>query len=121
MSRKQVILRIIIILIISLILAIVFFFGLKSYQGHKNIELMDSYIKEHHLQDQIKKQDNLYSAKKGMYYKEIVFKGESNVTYVMQPISTNKGIFVEGFDSETKKSIKKAKHSDFDKNYKPSK
>lgn len=36
MSRKQVILRIIIILIISLILAIVFFFGLKSYQGHKN-------------------------------------------------------------------------------------
>ena len=33
----------------------------------------------------------------------------------MQPISTNKGIFVEGFDSETKKSIKKAKHSDFDK------
>lgn len=74
MSRKQVILRIIIILIISLILAIVFFFGLKSYQGHKNIELMDSYIKEHHLQDKIKKQDNLYSAKKGMYYKEIVFK-----------------------------------------------
>lgn len=115
MSRKQVILRIIIILIISLILAIVFFFGLKSYQGHKNIELMDSYIKEHHLQDKIKKQDNLYSAKKGMYYKEIVFKDESNVTYVMQPISTNKGIFVEGFDSETKKSIKKAKHSDFDK------
>lgn len=54
MSRKQVILRIIIILIISLILAIVFFFGLKSYQGHKNIELMDSYIKEHHLQDKIK-------------------------------------------------------------------
>ena len=43
------------------------------------------------------------------------FKDESNVTYVMQPISTNKGIFVEGFDSETKKSIKKAKHSDFDK------
>lgn len=82
---------------------------------------MDSYIKEHHLQDKIKKQDNLYSAKKGMYYKEIVFKDESNVTYVMQPISTNKGIFVEGFDSETKKSIKKAKHSDFDKNYKPSK
>ena len=44
-----------------------------------------------------------------MYYKEIVFKDESNVTYVMQPISTNKGIFVEGFDSETKKSIKESK------------
>lgn len=70
MSRKQVILRIIIILIISLILAIVFFFGLKSYQGHKNIELMDSYIKEHHLQDKIKKQDNLYSAKKGCITKK---------------------------------------------------
>ena len=54
MSRKQVIFRIIIILIISLILAVVFFFGLKTYQGHKNIELMDSYIKEHHLQDKIK-------------------------------------------------------------------
>ncbi|MDU6734201.1 MAG: hypothetical protein E6462_11210, partial [Staphylococcus epidermidis] len=32
-----------------------------------------------------------------------------------------KGIFIEGFDSETKKSIKKAKHSDFDQKYKPSK
>lgn len=121
MSRKQVIFRIIIILIISLILTVVFFFGLKTYQGHKNIELMDSYIKEHHLQDKIKKQETLYSAKKGMYYKQIVYKDEPNVTYVLQPISTNKGIFSEGFDSETKKSIKKAKHSDFDKNYKPSK
>lgn len=121
MSRKQVIFRIIIILIISLILAIVFFFGLKAYQGHKNIELMNSYIKEHHLNDKIKKQENLYSAKKGLYYKQIVFKDESNVTYVMQPISTNEGIFVQGFDSETKKSLKNAKHSDFDKNYKASK
>ena len=26
---------------------------------------------------------------------------------MIQPISTSKGIFIEGFDSETKKSIKK--------------
>ncbi|MBL7573663.1 DUF3139 domain-containing protein [Staphylococcus saccharolyticus] len=121
MSRKQIIFRVIIILIISLILAIVFFFGLKTYQGHKNVDLIDSYINEHHLKDKIKKEETLYSSKKGLYYKEIVYKDEPNITYVVQPISTTKGIFSEGFDSETKKSKKKAKHSDFDKNYKPSK
>lgn len=42
MSRKQIIFRVIIILIISLTLAIVFFFGLKTYQGHKNVELIDT-------------------------------------------------------------------------------
>ena len=31
----------------------------------------------------------------------------------MQPISTNKGLFVEGFDTETKKSLKTAKHKYF--------
>ena len=67
---------------------------------------MDSYIKEHHLQDKIKNK-RLYIVRKGMYYKQIVYKDEPNVTYVLQPISTNKGIFSEGFDSETKKSIKK--------------
>ena len=56
MSRKQVIFRIIIILIISLILVCIFLWA-KTYQGHKNIELMDSYIKEHHLQDKIKTRD----------------------------------------------------------------
>ena len=56
----------------------------------------------------IKKKDKTsYSTKKGLYYKEVVFKDEPNVTYVIQPISTSKGIFIEGFDSETKKSIKK--------------
>ena len=103
MSKKQVIFRVIIILIISLILAIAFFFGLKAYH------------------DKVKKDKTSYSTKKGLYYKEVVFKDEPNVTYVIQPISTSKGIFIEGFDSETKKSIKKAKHSDFDQKYKPSK
>ena len=114
MSKKQVIFRVIIILIISLILAIAFFFGLKAYQGHKNLELIDSYMSDHHLNDKVKKDKTSYSTKKGLYYKEVVFKDEPNVTYVIQPISTSKGIFIEGFDSETKKSIKKAKHSDFD-------
>ena len=112
MSKKQVIFRVIIILIISLILAIAFFFGLKAYQGHKNLELIDSYMSDHHLNDKVKKDKTSYSTKKGLYYKEVVFKDEPNVTYVIQPISTSKGIFIEGFDSETKKSIKKAKHSD---------
>ena len=75
MTKKQVITRIIIILVISLVVAI--------------------------------------------YYKEIVFKDEPKLTYVVQPISTRKGIFLEGFDTETKKNIKGAKHNTFDQNYKP--
>lgn len=55
MSRKQKLIRIAIILIISLVLAFAFFFALKTYQGHKNIEMVDSYLKEHHLKDKIKK------------------------------------------------------------------
>ena len=35
-----------------------------------------------------------------------------------KPISTNKGLFVEGFDTETKKSLKTAKHKYFNQNYK---
>ena len=42
------------------------------------------------------------------------------MSYVFNQNCTNKGIFSEGFDSETKKH-QKSKHSDFDKNYKPSK
>ncbi|HDG6468460.1 TPA: hypothetical protein PGA48_002408, partial [Staphylococcus aureus] len=57
----------------------------------------------------------------GLFYKEVTFKDEPGVTYVVQPISTNKGLFVEGFDTETKKSLKTAKHKYFNQNYKPSK
>ena len=64
MSKKQVIFRVIIILIISLILAIAFFFGLKAYQGHKNLELIDSYMSDHHLNDKVKRQTS-YSTKRG--------------------------------------------------------
>ena len=59
MSRKQKLIRIAIILIISLVLAFAFFFALKTYQGHKNIEMVDSYLKEHHLKDKIKKKKKL--------------------------------------------------------------
>ncbi|WP_191239355.1 DUF3139 domain-containing protein, partial [Staphylococcus aureus] len=38
--------KVIIILFISLIVAVAFFFGLKTYQGHKNIQLIDSYLEE---------------------------------------------------------------------------
>ena len=107
MTKKQVITRIIIILVISLVVAIAFFFGMKMYQSHKNLKGL------------IKKEETKYSAKKGVYYKEIVFKDEPKLTYVVQPISTQKGIFLEGFDTETKKNIKGAKHNTFDQNYKP--
>ena len=56
---------------------------------------------------------------KGLFYKEVTFKDEPGVTYV-QPISTNKGLFAEGFDRDSK-SLKTAKHKYFNQNYKPSK
>ncbi|MBO1199877.1 DUF3139 domain-containing protein [Staphylococcus simiae] len=121
MSRKQIITRVVIILVISLIVAVAFFFCLKTYQGHKNIAMIDSYLEEKNLKDKVKTQDTLYSAKKGIYYKEITFKDDPGVTYIVQPISTYKGIFVEGFDSETKKSLKHAKHKYFSQTYKPNK
>ena len=72
-----------------------------------------------HLKDKIKSEKTLYSAKRGVYYKQVVFKDEPNLTYIIQPIGTRKGILVEGFDTETKKSIKSAKHNYFNQNYKP--
>ncbi|MEC5378893.1 hypothetical protein VWJ19_11045, partial [Staphylococcus hominis] len=51
MSKKQKIIRIIIILAISLVVAIAFFFGTKAYQGHKNVQLVDNYIEQKHLKD----------------------------------------------------------------------
>ena len=119
MSKKQKIIRIIIILAISLVLAIAFFFGTKAYQGHKNVQLVDNYIEQKHLKDKFKSEKTLYSAKRGVYYKQVVFKDEPNLTYIIQPIGTRKGILVEGFDTETKKSIKSAKHNYFNQNYKP--
>ena len=44
-------LKILGLLIISLILAVIFFFGLRTYQGHKNLELVDNYLDETHLTD----------------------------------------------------------------------
>lgn len=119
MSNKQKIIRICIILAISLVVAIIFFFGMKTYQGHRNIKMVDSYIEQKHLRDHIKSEKTLYSAKKGVYYKEVVFKDEPNMTYVIQPIGTRQGIFSEGFDTETKKSIKGAKHNYFNQSFKP--
>lgn len=120
MKKKSNVFKVVIILFISLIVAVAFFFGLKTYQGHKNIQLIDSYLEEKHLKDKINSEETLYSAKKGLYYKEVTFKDEPGVTYIVQPISTYKGLFVEGFDTETKKSLKTAKHKYFNQNYKPS-
>lgn len=46
MKKKKNAIKVIIILFISLIVAVAFFFGLKTYQGHKNIQLIDSYLEE---------------------------------------------------------------------------
>ncbi|OEL04246.1 DUF3139 domain-containing protein [Staphylococcus casei] len=107
------------LLVLSLIIAIVFFFSLRTYQGHKNLELVDHYMKEQNLTEQIKSEKTLYSGKKGLYYKEVKFKDDASLTYVVQPVSTYKGIVVQGFDSETKKNVKDAKHNAFKKDYKP--
>src|SRR5699024_11220686 len=112
-------LKILGLLIISLILAVIFFFGLRTYQGHKNLELVDNYLEETHLTDKNQTEKTLYSAKKGLYYKEIKFKDDSDHTYVVQPISTYKGILVQGFDPETKKNVKGAKHNAFKEKYQP--
>ena len=42
------------LLVVSLIIAIAFFFGLRTYQGHKNLELVDHYLKEQNLTQQVK-------------------------------------------------------------------
>ena len=55
---------------------------------------------------------------KGVYYKEVVFKDEPHMTYVIQPIGTRKGIFVKALILKLK-SIKDAKHNYFNQNFKP--
>lgn len=112
-------LKIIGLLVLSLIIAIVFFFGMRTYQGHKNLELVDHYMDEQNLTEKIESEKTLYSAKKGLYYKQVKFKDDSEHTYTVQPISTFKGILVQGFDSETNKNIKDAKHNEFKEDYKP--
>lgn len=115
---KKRIFHIILIVLASLILAVAFFFGLKIYQGQQNLKLVDQYLTEHHLQDDIKSEKKKFNAKDGVYYKEVVFKDEPELTYVIQPMGTSKGLFLQAFDTQTKKHIKKAKHNFFDDNYK---
>ncbi|WP_278926258.1 DUF3139 domain-containing protein [Staphylococcus auricularis] len=107
------------ILFVSLIIAVLFFFGMRTYQGHKNLKLVDKYLAEQHLSDQVEAEEQKYSAKKGLFYKEIKFKDDPDKTYVVQPVATYEGIVVQGFDDETNKNVKKAKHNKFDPDYKP--
>ena len=74
MKKKKNAIKVIIILFISLIVAVAFFFGLKTYQGHKNIQLIDSYLEEKNLKDKIKSEKTEYSAKKGLFYKDYLLK-----------------------------------------------
>ena len=50
--------RICIILAISLVVAIAFF-SMKTYQGHRNIKMVDSYIEQKHLSDDIKSENTI--------------------------------------------------------------
>ncbi|MDG0822974.1 hypothetical protein AST00_08475 [Staphylococcus equorum] len=106
------------VLIVALIISIVFFFAMRTYQGHKHLELVDHYMKDQNLTEKIKSEETLYSAKKGLFYKEVKFKDDPKHTYVVQPISMTTGIVVQGFDPETNKDIKGAKHNAFKKDYK---
>ena len=76
-------------------------------------------MKEENLTQKVQSEKTLYSAKKGLYYKEVKFKDDKDLTYVVQPIATYKGIVVQAFDSETKENIKHAKYNKFEKDYKP--
>ena len=58
---------------ISLVVAIAFF-AMKTYQGHRNIKMVDSYIEQKHLSDDIKSEKTQYSAKKGFITKKLSLK-----------------------------------------------
>lgn len=107
------------LLVLAFIIAAAFFFGLRTYQGHKNLELVDEYISQHHLKDKVKSEKTLYSAKKGLYYKKIEFKDDKDNIYDVQPVSTFKGIVVQAYDKETQKNVKHAKYNKFNPDYKP--
>ena len=82
-----------------------FLFAMKTYQGHRNIKMVDSYIEQKHLSDDIKSEKHNTVQKRGLLQRSC-FKDEPHMTYVIQPIGTRKGIFAEGFDTETKKVLK---------------
>ncbi|QLK86740.1 DUF3139 domain-containing protein [Staphylococcus sp. 17KM0847] len=112
--------------IVGFILAIVLlfilvgagFFGYKGYQKSQNLKLIDQYLTEHHLKDKIIEEKHEYDPRKGVFYKEIVFEGDTKNTYIAQPIHLKRGFFLQGFDTDTKKHDKKAKYNFFDENYK---
>ena len=90
---------------------------MKTYQGHRNIKMVDSYIEQKHLSDDIKSEKHNI-VQKGVYYKEVVFKDEPHMTYVIQPIEHVKVSFLKALILKLK-SIKDAKHNYFNQNFKP--
>ena len=50
---------------ISLVVAIAFF-AMKTYQGHRNIKMVDSYIEQKHLSDDIKSEKHNIVQKRGL-------------------------------------------------------
>ena len=66
MKKKSNVFKVVIILFISLIVAVAFFFGLKTYQGHKNIQLIDSYLEEKNLKDKIKSEKHFIVLKRSL-------------------------------------------------------
>ncbi|MCS4486118.1 DUF3139 domain-containing protein [Staphylococcus americanisciuri] len=94
------------------------FFGYKGYQKSQNLKLIDQYLTEQHLDKKIIKEKEEYDPRKGIFYKELTLEGDEKNTYIAQPIHLKRGLFLQGFNTETKKHDKKAKYNFFDDNYK---
>ncbi|EKU46776.1 DUF3139 domain-containing protein [Staphylococcus massiliensis] len=110
--------KLIIILILIFILCGLGFFGFKGYQKHQNLAFIDSFVKDKGWDKDIKSEKSEYDARKGIFFKEIQYKDEPNLTYIVQPIKMKKGIYSQGFDKKTKKSKKDAKRNFFSQEYK---
>lgn len=102
----------------ALLISIGGFFGYKAYESHENLKLIDHFLEEHHWDKDVVSEEKKYSPKIGVFYKEVKFKDEPQVTYVIQPMSAKRGLYASAFDNETKKEVKKAKRNFYDENYK---
>lgn len=106
------------IFLAALIVSVAGFFGYKKYESHENLKLVDQFLQEKNWEKDVESEDVKYSPKIGVFYKEVKFKDEPNVTYVIQPMSAKRGLYSQAFNNDTKKNDKKAKRNFYDESYK---
>ncbi|UEX90460.1 DUF3139 domain-containing protein [Staphylococcus ratti] len=116
MAKK--ILGFVLVAVILFVLVAAGFFAYKGYQKSQNFKLIDQYLVEKNLKDKIIDEKSDYDQRKGIFYKELRFKGDEKNVYIAQPIHLKRGFFLQGFDAKTKKHDKKAKYNFFDEEYK---